>query len=205
MFKSNLSKIILISILITVLIITALLIRSLFIIRADIQPASDTNFTLQPNFIVSFSKKLTDQDIPQFKITPNANLTINNQNPVFNLAPESILSPDTQYVFTVSINNQIIQSTTYVTKKITEITENEQMLIQQSSDLEYADRYEKTLTEKPWIKLLPLTDKDYTVVYDSETGGLDIYPKRTFTETEKNNLLKHLNTLNIPTTNVLWF
>jgi hypothetical protein len=187
------------------LLVLGIVVRFLIPIQVNITPLPNTTLSVKPTFTVSFPSPLSPNQHLSFQLQPSVELDVTQDNQKYYITPKTLLSTNTTYAFIVLLNNKAIRTVVYQTSTYAQATELEQQLLQQSADEEYANRLNKVFEQNPWIKKLPLVTKDYTVVYDSTTVGINIYPKRPLSESEKQTILTQIKSQGIPTDNVIWF
>ncbi len=175
-------------------------------IISAVEPSASAPLGIYPVFNVTFTRTPTQDQKERltFVLSPGIPLTSAWQKNTVVLTPAAHLAPGSQFTLSILYENNPLFATSYTTTSLDQLKKDDEERLQTELDFNFNQSQKKLLEEKPWLNLLPVTTKEYTVVYDFDLQKIRIRLKAAFTDAQKRSLLQSLSGKGIPTGSVVW-
>lgn len=127
------------------------------------------------------------------------------------LVTPKILEPDKEYKLAISITGTKLAEYTLHTKKYDELTNEEQELLRTNGIKYNAEKAKTILEEKPWLRELPIFNKNFNIIYDYDNKivRIRVYRIPNINQAEEDSIkesaLNELKLISIPTSEKVVF
>jgi hypothetical protein len=143
-------------------------------IRSSTPTNNSENVSIFPEIKIEFANEINEQEQKQINIifSPNVEFTSKWEGNVLTITPNSPLELQTSYNIKISTPQKKPAELTFITTSSQNLNYQDQIKLQTTLDLQYAQATQKNIENRPWLEKFPIDNKKYTLVYDSDLNKI---------------------------------